>query len=149
MKKFLLATTLALAATSAYADQYATKVWDVYTNEDVQIPKKVQGCHVVEIPIYETFEQKGSAAEAITGGIIGGAIGNQFGRGTGNEVMTVLGVIIGANAMDKKEQRVVGWKKEKRCSEDVIYETRKVKTYQYSVVEFYQDGKKQRLEFKK
>lgn len=35
--------------------------------------------------------------DAIAGAIIGGIIGNQFGGGTGKDVMTGLGVIVGSN----------------------------------------------------
>ena len=149
MKKILLTTALIISANAAFADEYKTKVYDVFKNERIQTPRTVTGCHIVDVPIYGERTHNGTAAEAITGGVIGGAIGNQFGKGSGNDVMTILGVILGANAADRKETYVEGYHKEERCSEDVVYEESIVKTYRHSVVEFYREGKKHELRFQK
>lgn len=155
MNKLLLATALSLVtATSAYADKqpvnnYDSKIWDVYVNEEVRTPKTVTQCKIVDIPIFETRRKDGSASEAITGGVIGGVIGNQFGNGSGKDAMTILGVIIGANAADKKERVVTGYRQEKQCTDVTTYEISKVKTYKYSVVQFYRDGQRYRIEFQK
>lgn len=149
MKKLLLTTTLIAAATMASAETLP-KTWDVYSNEVIQTPTVVKGCHFVDVPVYETTTKNGSASEAITGGVIGGVIGNQFGNGSGKDVMTILGVILGAQSADKKETRITGYTQERRCAQDVVYENKTVKTYKYSVIEFLDsDGKRQRIEFQK
>ena len=84
----------------------------------------------------------------IVGGI-GGVIGNQFGNGNGKDILTVLGVILGAKSADKTEQRIIGYNKVRRCTKDIVYENTTVKTYSHSVIAFTQDGVKQRLEFQK
>jgi|TARA_B110000967_G_C18743078_1_gene488780 uncharacterized protein YcfJ len=151
MKNILLASSLIAAtiSTAASADQYNTKVWDVYTNQIVQTPKRVEGCHTVDVPIYKTVDVNGSAGDAIAGGVIGGVIGNQFGNGNGKDILTVLGVILGAKSADKTEQRIIGYNKVRRCTKDIVYENTTVKTYSHSVIAFTQDGVKQRLEFQK
>ena len=102
-------------------------------------------------PRRETYQRDGTAGEAITGGVIGGVIGNQFGNGSGKDAMTILGVILGAQAADNKERtRISGYTQEKRCTEDVVYENKTVKTYKYSVIEFRDsDGNRQRIEYQK
>lgn len=148
MKKLLLVSAL-LASTAAYAEPQNIKIRDVFVERTVQVPKVVKGCKWVDVPVYETYQRKGSAAEAITGGVIGGAIGNQFGNGSGKDVMTILGVIIGANAADRKEQRITGYTQEQRCSEDILYYDEKVKTYSHSVMTFDENGVNYEVEFVK
>jgi uncharacterized protein YcfJ len=44
-----------------------------------------------------------SATNEIFGGILGGAIGNQFGGGSGKKVMTVAGALLGASIANDNE----------------------------------------------
>jgi uncharacterized protein YcfJ len=46
----------------------------------------------------------GSATNEIIGGIIGGAIGNQFGDGDGKEVLTLAGILMGASIANDAEK---------------------------------------------
>ena len=155
MKKFLLATALTMVTTtSAFADKkpiepYDWKSWDVYVNEEVRTPSVVTTCKIVSVPVYGTIRKNGSAAEAITGGVIGGVIGNQFGSGSGKDAMTILGIIVGANAANGKEQVITEYRNEKRCTDVTTYEISKVKTYSHSVIQFYRDGQRYRMEFQK
>ena len=149
MNKFILATALVAISTTAFAETKNVSIRDVYKTEYVKVPEIKKICSIDKVPIYETYEKKGSAAEAITGGVIGGAIGNQFGSGTGKDVMTILGVIVGANAADKKETRIVGYRNERSCEEDVFYFEKEVKSYSHSIMTFYENGKRYEVEFQK
>ena len=149
MKKFLIATAMVTLSTTAFADVSNTTIRDVYTTKIVHIPTTEKQCSMVSVPIYETRTRNGSASEAITGGVIGGVIGNQFGNGSGKDAMTILGVIIGANAADKKETVVTGYREEKQCNYITTYTSKEVKTYSHSIVEFTEDGKKHSVEFQK
>jgi len=149
MNKFILATVIATLSTSVFAEPKNVKIRDVYVDQHVSVPIKVKQCYDVEVPMYETYEKKGSAAEAITGGIIGGAVGNQFGSGSGNDIMTVLGVIIGLNSADKEITRQSGYRVEKRCYESNRYKNETINVYSHSVMTFYENGKKYEVEFQK
>ena len=60
-------------------------------------------CRVNQVPIYGSVKNgQASTGDTIVGAIIGGAVGNQFGGGKGNDAATVLGAIIGADVANKK-----------------------------------------------
>ena len=71
----------------------------VYKQVRVEEPYK-------ECYIKETVQNNGdgSATNEIIGGIIGGAIGNQFGEGDGKEVMTLAGILMGASIANDAEK---------------------------------------------
>jgi len=50
----------------------------------------------------ELIEDKSKGWKVFGGALIGGAIGNQFGRGSGRDVATVLGALIGGSIADNK-----------------------------------------------
>ncbi len=72
-----------------------------------------QGRVVSAIPIYETvrvpterevcwdeevrYRRGHSATPALVGGVLGGALGRQFGGGRGKDALTVVGAIVGAS----------------------------------------------------
>ena len=58
-----------------------------------------QQCSIVDVPTYS--QGSASTGDVLAGAIIGGVIGNQFGKGKGNDV-TVLGAIIGADTAIKR-----------------------------------------------
>ena len=149
MKKIILTVSVIAAMSTSVVASEAKNVTirDVYVNQTTDVPEVVRSCYNVDVPVYETYERRGSAAEAITGGIIGGAIGNQFGKGSGNDVMTVLGVIAGLNSADRQESRVAGYRKERRCSDDIYYRPETKRAYSHSVIEFERDGIKYYEEF--
>lgn len=147
MKKLLLATALATISTASFADEVSNaEVRDVYKTITVQVPHEVKGCHIVDVPIYS--QRDGSASEALTGAIIGGVIGHQFGNGSGKDAMTVLGALIGANSQDKKTI-VKEYKKEERCTTSTIYGDEKKTVYSHSIMRFKKDGKWYEVEFQK
>lgn len=79
-------------------------------------------CEDYNEPIYGMIERPASNSEVLSGLILGGAIGNQFGSGSGKDAMTVLGVIVGVNQAGKRkrEKAIVGYKKRRRCHWDYI-----------------------------
>lgn len=111
------ASIFAITATAAYSDNsnqsYAviTAVHPMYVNHTTQHYENV--CRSVEVPVYSGGANP-SSADVLTGAIIGGAIGNQFGNGNGKDVMTMLGAIIGAQSA-KPSHSIVGYKIEHRC----------------------------------
>jgi uncharacterized protein YcfJ len=152
MKKLILATALSCIASGAYADKTPivntgnATVRDVYVTKTVQTPQQVKSCNFVEVPIYGNKEA--TAGEAVTGAIIGGVIGNQFGGGSGKDAMTVLGAIVGANAVDNKKT-ITGHRIEERCVKDTYYVDKKVTVYSHSVATFTYEGNTYKLEFQK
>ena len=65
--------------------------------QQVAVPRQVCSTQAVAV------QQPNSGAGAVMGAIAGGAIGNQIGRGGGNAVATMLGVVGGAIAGDRIE----------------------------------------------
>lgn len=59
----------------------------------------VLAVNVVEV------EGKGSGAGVVAGGVVGGVVGNQMGSGTGRDLATFAGVLGGAIAGNKIEQK--------------------------------------------
>jgi len=93
-----LGTKLVMAG--SFTD-YATvtsveKVYKQYRTEE-----PYQECY-----IKETLQNAGdgSATNEIMGAILGGAIGNQFGEGDGNDAMTLAGIFLGASIANDAEK---------------------------------------------
>lgn len=107
----ILAVTLITGCSST---SYAT------SPTDAVLLKKVQVCEKVQIPIYGMIERPASDSEVFTGMLIGGAIGNQFGSGSGNDAMTVIGALMGAGSGgERKRQRVIiDYREVTRCWEE-------------------------------
>ena len=74
-------------------------------------------CEDFHQPIYGWIERPASSAEVFTGFLIGGAIGNQFGSGSGKDAMTVLGAFSGADqaSQRKREKVIIRYEKRTRC----------------------------------
>ena len=92
--------TSQLAFAGSYIDSATvTSVEKVYKQYKVDEP--YQDCY-----IKETLQQNGdgSATNEIMGAILGGAIGNQFGEGDGNDVMTLAGIFLGASIANDAEK---------------------------------------------
>lgn len=117
MIKHLLTIVTVFAATTASADGYASQTGVVVDVEAVYsteyTPRTQEQCFEAQVPVYG--QRQGSAADALTGAIIGGVIGNQFGSGSGKDAMTALGAIVGANQAGGSSQGVVGYTSEWRC----------------------------------
>lgn len=123
MKKIALALALVLAASSvAWAETRTvygriTHVEPIYSNVYVDVPQTV--CYDIEVPV--TGRTTASTGDVLAGAIIGGAIGNQFGGGSGKDAATVLGAIIGADVANKNGRSVVtGYRVERECSTQYV-----------------------------
>lgn len=116
-----IAIALALIATPASADSTAygrvTHVEPVYSNSYVDVPQTV--CYDVEVPV--TGRSGASTGDVLAGAVIGGAIGNQFGGGSGKDAATVLGAILGADIANKNGRQVVtGYRLERQCETQYV-----------------------------
>ena len=70
-----------------------TSVQPIY--REVEVSKPVRECW--EEPLYHTrSQQQGSAGGMLVGGLPGGFIGHQFGRGHTRKMASVVGTIVGA-----------------------------------------------------
>lgn len=80
---------------------------DYERNKAVPVEKVLFGqvLSVRNITERELIQDKNSGWKTFGGALIGGAIGNQFGSGSGRGVATILGAIIGGSiAHDKNPQ---------------------------------------------
>ena len=86
----LLMVSQASFAGKYYDTARVLKVKPIYQHVQVNHPR--QRCW--NEPVYHRGHRN-SAVPMITGAIIGGAIGNQFGKGSGRKAMTVAGLLLG------------------------------------------------------
>ena len=95
---FFIASQLSFAG-SFVDSATVTSVEKVY--EQYKVEEPYQDCY-----IQETLQQSGdgSATNEIMGAILGGAIGNQFGEGDGNDAMTLAGIFLGASIANDAEK---------------------------------------------
>lgn len=133
----LLATVAVMStmvfASSASAEEYAT-VTSVKPNyQNVSVPRYRTDCQINQVPIYGSVQGQASTGDTIVGAIIGGAIGNQVGGGSGKDAATVLGAIIGADIANKRpqqQQQIIGYREEQTCNNVTYYETQEeIKNY--------------------
>jgi uncharacterized protein YcfJ len=90
---------------TSYTDNaQVVSIEDVYREHTIKQP--YQDCYTKEFR--QRVSGDGSATNEIFGGILGGAIGNQFGGGSGKKVMTVAGALLGASIANDNER--VGYK---------------------------------------
>jgi outer membrane lipoprotein SlyB len=59
---------------------------------------------VRNITEHELIQDKNHGWKVFGGALLGGAIGNQFGSGSGRDVATILGALLGASAASNKHQ---------------------------------------------
>lgn len=148
--KRIFATVILLGSTvSAFAAPQNTTVRDVYKTVTRDVPHEFNECSMVEVPIYSTYRRQGSAGEAIGGALLGGAIGHQFGGGSGKDALTVLGAILGARSADRTDDYISGYRTEERCFTRTTYSTKESTVYDHSVLEFEENGKKYSVKFYK
>ena len=78
----------------------------------------VEECSMVDVPVYGMVNRPASSTEVLGGAIIGGLIGNQFGKGDGKTAMTALGAIVGGSSGGERkiERVIVSHNKERRCN---------------------------------
>lgn len=73
-------------------------------NKAVQVEKVLFGyvTSVRNITQQEIIEDKNHGWKVFGGALVGGALGNQFGSGSGRDVATVLGALLGGNIANKR-----------------------------------------------
>jgi uncharacterized protein YcfJ len=138
----LVATAgLVVLAGAAQAENYrvsarVTGVEPFYRTVEAREP--VQRCRNVEVPVYGT-RRGGSSGDVLAGALIGGAIGNQFGSGSGKDAMTVLGAILGADAAGRQPRQVItGYATERVC--ETVHQTRAAREVAGYVVSYRWNG---------
>lgn len=120
--KYLAIALALIVATPAFADKSTvygkvTHVEPIYSRSYVDVPQQV--CYDVEVPV--TGRANASTGDVLAGALIGGAIGNQFGGGSGQDAATVLGAILGADVANKNGRQVVtGYRVERRCDTQYV-----------------------------
>jgi len=124
MKRLLATVAILGMATAAQAAEYATITKITPNYQNVSVPQYRTDCRMNEVPIYGRSGQA-STGDTVFGAIIGGALGNQVGGGSGKDAMTVLGAIIGADVANKKggQQQIIGYRQEQTCNNVTFYET--------------------------
>jgi uncharacterized protein YcfJ len=135
MKKLSLLITFFIVGAwtgAAYAAELAT-ITKIETNwERVQVPQSRQQCVIKDVPIYGTTQGRASTGDTVLGAVIGGALGNQVGGGSGKDAMTVLGAIVGADIANKRanQRQIIGYESQRQCSDVLFYEDQeRVKNY--------------------
>jgi uncharacterized protein YcfJ len=127
MKKLSLLITFFIVGAwtgAAYAAELAT-ITKIETNwENVQVPQSRQQCVIKDVPIYGTTQGRASTGDTVLGAVIGGALGNQVGGGSGKDAMTVLGAIVGADIANKRanQRQIIGYESQRQCSDVLFYE---------------------------
>lgn len=145
MIKNALTISAIFFATGAMADGYNTRqgivvdVEPVYSNYQTHVVQ--EQCFNQQVPIYQNHH--GSTVDALAGAIIGGAIGNQFGGGSGKDAMTVLGAIIGADAATRPSTKIVGYINEWRC--EMVKVPQNNRMFHHYQVTYKMDGRYYRL----
>lgn len=100
MKAFYIPALLWLLFSScAYADYERNKAVPV---EKVLFGDVLSVRHITE---QELIEDRNSGWKTFGGALLGGAIGNQFGRGSGRDIATILGALIGGSMAHESSPR--------------------------------------------
>ncbi len=112
IKNILL--VLALVVSTSYAGSYVktryikvTKHIRIVKIKKMEVP--YQSCHYESIPVTHTTyvdEYERNNAAPLLGGIAGGILGHQIGRGRGRDVATVVGAIAGGSLANRKYGRI-------------------------------------------
>lgn len=100
MKKLLL-----ICATVFFTLAYQSTAWaDYERNKAVPVEKVLFG-HVISVRNLtqeELIEDKNHGWKVFGGALVGGALGNQFGSGSGRDVATVLGALLGGALVNSR-----------------------------------------------
>jgi uncharacterized protein YcfJ len=120
-----------LAFSAGYTDNaQVVSIEDVYREHTIKQP--YQDCYTKEFR--QRVSGDGSATNEIFGSILGGAIGNQFGGGSGKKVMTVAGALLGASIANDNER--VGYKVVNKQICDTKYHYRSEKRFSHYLVTY-------------
>ena len=133
-------------AAQAQTHQINATVTDTWVTTQKRIPIRTQVCEQIQVPVYQESKPDGGAV--ILGAIIGNAIGRAAGVSGGQTAGTVIGGIAGAE-ISKNNQKIDRFETRHQCKFETTYQDQTTEEYGYSTVEFYHNGRLQRLRFKK
>ena len=144
---------LTIPSASLADEQINGRVTDHYTTIYDTVEVVDRRCEMIDVPVYETRQRQGNAAgSALLGMIIGGAAGKAItGKDNGAAAGAVMGGIIGADqgSRPRTENVIVGYRKEKSCTDAVTYQEKPKNVYSYSTLVFTLDGKQYKVDFVK
>lgn len=124
MKKWLLASTLAAAASLGWAQEIQEMgrvISATPITRQVGVPRQVCSTEWVSVP------QRTSGAGAVIGAIAGGALANAASHGRGQGAVTMIGAIGGAMIGDQLEQRGDSQTQQvQRCQTQTFFEPQTV-----------------------
>jgi len=144
MKPILFVAALAVATPAVAGNVSNVSVVDKTKRVVETVPVEETVCNWVEVPIYETVQRQGNAAEgAIVGMIVGGLLGKAVtGKDNGAAAGAVMGGVIGADkgGRPQSEQRIKGYRKEKQCETVVDYREVTKQVYSHSLIKFKYGG---------
>ena len=136
MKKLSLLITFFIVGAwtgAAYAADELATITNVQPNyQTVYRNIPTTSCQDIEVPIYGRTQGQASTGDTVLGAVIGGALGNQVGGGSGKDAMTVLGAIVGADIANKRagQRQIIGYESQRQCSDVLFYEDQeRVKNY--------------------
>lgn len=137
--------TALVAASPVYAQGTVTNatVTDKYSTVIQSMPTVETRCEMVDVPVYGNVQQQGNAAEgALFGMIIGGLLGDAVGGKDGAAAGAVMGGLVGADkgAKPRIGQKIIGYEKQRKCSDVTTYKDNEKLIYEYSIIEFTYEG---------
>ena len=110
-------------AQNNFVNGKVVKVIPITQQINVTVP--YEECGIVDVPVYGSngtvIRNNPDPIHQLFGTIIGGAIGNQFGNGSGKDAMTVIGAIAGNNIASNRSsnqtgQAIVGYRQQNVCN---------------------------------
>ena len=113
-------TLLLVTAGWAQAQEVGQVISRTAVYQQVAVPR--QTCSQVQVAV----QNPSSGAGALMGAIAGGAVGSQFGGGSGQALATMVGVIGGAVMGDKIENPGSQLQNQTTCTTQNVYENRLV-----------------------
>lgn len=128
----MLSATAACTSANANSATVDALVTNVKPLESTVVDTSYRSvCRTVQVPVYETRRRNNNAStgDVALGAVIGGAIGNQFGGGSGKDAMTVLGAIIGADVARNNSstyQVQNGYRNEQDCYQEPVSNMRTI-----------------------
>lgn len=128
MRKFsAISAVLMMLGSAVSAGQIQATVINMEeTYRDVVKQVPIQNCGIVDVPVYQQqVVGVPKTGDMIAGALLGGVIGNQFGGGSGKDVATFLGAVLGAQRVNNnvnRQQVLTGYRQEQRC--ETVYQNK-------------------------
>jgi len=155
MKNLIIATAMAstIVAPAFAGDRVNGKVTDYYKTVVQSTPYTTRECSIQQVPIYsERANNNTAGGGALIGMIIGGLIGKGVsGNDHGAAVGAVIGGISGADSAQQRpvSRSITGYRNEQVCNNITQYTNQEVRSYDYSVITWTQNGKNYSYSFNK